>query len=383
MDARLPHEYPRRLLVCVAGIVPQIITETLYALAVVRDPPFLPTALRLLTTAAGQRETELQLLQGTAHFDALCADYAIPRPHFGSDCIHVLGALHGEPREDIRTPEDNRIAADEITRLFRHWAQDPDCAIHASIAGGRKTMGYYLGYAASLFGRRQDRLSHVLVNEPFEQHPEFFYPPRQPVVLRARRDGLSHSTAEARVQVAEIPFIRLGSGMPQNLLDGDAGFAETIAAAERHLGPPLLTIDLDEQRLSCGQQPVKLGRRAFLVYAWFARRRQTLGDRAALAAAEITGDTAARAELLHLLGSRGKLSYEAEAAEHLRDAGTDAAAWLHVQVSRINKKLLECLGPVGAAQYGIASTGTARGPRCLLLPPAQIVFGPLPAEDTP
>jgi CRISPR-associated protein (TIGR02584 family) len=34
-----------------------------------------------------------------------------------------------------------------------------------SIAGGRKTMGFYAGYALSLYGRAQDRMSHVLVEE--------------------------------------------------------------------------------------------------------------------------------------------------------------------------------------------------------------------------
>jgi CRISPR-associated protein (TIGR02584 family) len=28
--------------------------------------------------------------------------------------------------------------------------------------GERKTMGFYVGYALSLFGRAQDRLSHVI-----------------------------------------------------------------------------------------------------------------------------------------------------------------------------------------------------------------------------
>jgi CRISPR-associated protein (TIGR02584 family) len=58
----------------------------------------------------------------------------------------------------------------------RELTADPDCAIHASIAGGRKTMGFYLGYALSLFGRPQDRLSHVLVSSPFESNQNFFYP---------------------------------------------------------------------------------------------------------------------------------------------------------------------------------------------------------------
>ncbi|MBV5299598.1 MAG: TIGR02584 family CRISPR-associated protein, partial [Rhodoferax sp.] len=76
---------------------------------------------------------------------------------------------------DIRSPADNRAAADFITAQVRAITADSGCALHASIAGGRKTMGFYLGYALSLFGRPQDRLSHVLVSEPFESSYDFFY----------------------------------------------------------------------------------------------------------------------------------------------------------------------------------------------------------------
>ncbi len=49
-----PHQFPRRLLVAVTGLSPQIVTETLYALAVA--PPasaFVPTEIHLITTRSG------------------------------------------------------------------------------------------------------------------------------------------------------------------------------------------------------------------------------------------------------------------------------------------------------------------------------------------
>jgi CRISPR-associated protein (TIGR02584 family) len=49
-------------------------------------------------------------------------------------------------------------------------------SLHVSIAGGRKTMGFYAGYALSLYGRAQDRMSHVLVDEKFEKGINFYYP---------------------------------------------------------------------------------------------------------------------------------------------------------------------------------------------------------------
>ncbi|MEF8766961.1 CRISPR-associated ring nuclease [Candidatus Accumulibacter contiguus] len=37
-------------------------------------------------------------------------------------------------------------------------------------------MGFFLGYALSLYGRPQDKLSHVLVSAPFESSLGFYYP---------------------------------------------------------------------------------------------------------------------------------------------------------------------------------------------------------------
>lgn len=46
MHATAPHTYPRRILVAVTGLSPQVVTETLYALAVAADLPFVPTDIK-------------------------------------------------------------------------------------------------------------------------------------------------------------------------------------------------------------------------------------------------------------------------------------------------------------------------------------------------
>jgi CRISPR-associated protein (TIGR02584 family) len=50
---RQPHAYPRRILLAVIGMTQQILTETLYTLAVDSDPAFVPTEIHLITTAQG------------------------------------------------------------------------------------------------------------------------------------------------------------------------------------------------------------------------------------------------------------------------------------------------------------------------------------------
>ena len=53
-----PAAYPRRILLAVTGLTPQIVTETLYALAVDGNQAWIPTEIRLVTTLRGAKEAE-------------------------------------------------------------------------------------------------------------------------------------------------------------------------------------------------------------------------------------------------------------------------------------------------------------------------------------
>ena len=103
---------------------------------------------------------------------------------------------------------------------MRELTQDDGSALHVSIAGGRKTMGFYLGYALSLYGRAQDRLSHVLVSAPYESHPQFFYPTiRSQVIYTPPPHNRPYDTRAAEVTLAAIPFVRLRDELPDDLLE--------------------------------------------------------------------------------------------------------------------------------------------------------------------
>ncbi len=267
-----PHEYPRRLLLCVTGLTPQIVTETLFALAH-SDPAFLPTEIHVITTGAGATLVKNALLHPNGgQFWALLKDYPqLGRPFFDENHIHVITNADGTPLDDIRTPEENAAAADAITSLMTQLTRDEDSALHVSIAGGRKTMGFFLGYAFSLYARPQDRLSHVLVSPPFESHPEFFFPPAQPRQL-VKGENQFLDTADAKITLAEIPVVLLRHGVPQALREGRATYVETVKALNEALAPPRLIIDLPAQRVLCGQREVKL---APALLAWYAFWAQT------------------------------------------------------------------------------------------------------------
>lgn len=140
----------KKILILVSGMSPQIVTETLYALHR-QTPSWVPDEIRLVTTKTGKQRAELELLKGSCHFQRWREDYEICQPiHFDSNCITVIHDKQGNPLQDLRSPEDNESAADLIAATVQEFTQSPDTEVHVSLAGGRKTMGYYAGYALSI-----------------------------------------------------------------------------------------------------------------------------------------------------------------------------------------------------------------------------------------
>jgi CRISPR-associated protein (TIGR02584 family) len=260
-------------LVCISGLTPQVVTETLYA-HVREDPDAMPTEIHVLSTTEGIERARLTLLSDEpGWFHRLRRDYAMPPIRFDADCLHTLAGRDGKPLSDIRDASDNIAAADGITEWIRTFTEDENSRLHVSLAGGRKTLGFFAGYALSLYGRAQDRLSHVLVDPAFESHPEFFYPtPYSRVIFAGPPDRKPMDTKDAAVTLADIPFVRLRQGLPDTLLKGRSSFSQTVQAAQRILGPARLQLDLRNGRMTAGGQAVVLPPAELAFYAWLARR---------------------------------------------------------------------------------------------------------------
>lgn len=360
--------HPRRILLCVTGLSPQVVTETLYALGVSgadAGPRFIPTEVHLVTTASGARIARTALLHPDGgQFHALLADYPeLGQPRFTPEHIHVIRDAGGAALDDIRTPAENAAAADGITALMAELSRDPHVALHVSIAGGRKTMGFYLGYAFSLFARPQDQLSHVLVSSPFESHPEFFFPPSMPRRL-ATRDGNHVDTADARVTLARIPVVRLRHGQPERLLAGHASYGDTVAAIQESLEPPRLLVDLPQRRVACGGKPVHLPPSLLAWLAWWAEQAlQGRGEQSWRSA-----DAAAYLRLYRrVIGVSVTLG---NTERRLRD-GMEKQLFQEYN-AKLERELKKQLG-LGAAPYLLVTSGkrpeTRRG---LGLPPSAI-----------
>lgn len=274
-----PENFQRRILLALAGLSPQAITETLYYLCCVRKPAFIPTEVHIITTSEGRNILEMALLHKKGgKFHAFLKDYGLEgQIEFTFENVHVLTDNKGTILRDVRTRADNDTAADEITARVRHLTTDPDCALHVSISGGRNTMGLYLGYAMSLFGRPQDRLSHVLVPTAFQNNHDFYYPPPEPEVLVSRTNRLI-STDKATITLAEIPYVSLRHALPEELLNGESSYTNTVAEARRSFDPPSIEIDIVSKRLVCAGQEVSMPPQLFAWYVWMARRCKEHGE---------------------------------------------------------------------------------------------------------
>jgi len=373
-------EHTRRILLAVTGLSPQIVTETLYALAVRETPRFLPTEIHLITTIEGAERARLALLSETpGWFHRLRHDYGLPVIAFDSTHIHILCDAHGHALRDIRTPEDNALAADFITETVRCLTADTDSALHVSIAGGRKTMGFYLGYALSLFGRLQDQMSHVLVSEPFESSWEFFYPTPYSRVITIQDNKLV-DTADAEVMLADIPFVSLRHGLPEHLLQGHARYSETVAAARQTLGPAALLLDLRGRRIRAGSACFSLAPAELALLAVFARRAQQGNAPLAAPSKGVPDPGWAQLYLTELRAISGEMAGLEQTERALRK-GMDGD-YFSTHLSRLRRIMRQKLG-AAAVPYMVDDGGSRPRRYGLRLAPGAVRFAAVDPDKMP
>lgn len=337
-----PYSAPRRILLLVSGMSPQIVTETVYALSQVQAQPFLPTEIHLITTSQGAEQARLNLLAGPRHFHQLCRDYGLDESTFTAERIHVIRDTEGRMLTDIRTPDENEATADFIASKVREMTVDPNTALHVSMAGGRKTMGYYAGYALSLFGRPQDRLSHVLVSEGYEGLPEFYYPTPTTHTIRTR-NGLALDAAKAEVSLAEIPFVRLRAGLPSSLLSGAHSFSKTVELAGKASGRARLELMPSKKTYRLNGELGKLTPVHMALLLWVASREGK--PVAPLVEGENSHEYAT--ELLAVI-DKYHVSLHGKTEDSLQKDGI-TKAFLETTKSKLNAVLNDQLGPELAA----------------------------------
>jgi CRISPR-associated protein (TIGR02584 family) len=353
MPVKSPHQFPHRILIAVSGLSPQIITETIFGLSQVAEP-FYPTQMHIFTTKEGYDRARLTLLGEVSDkggwLARLAQDYQLPEIEFNEGFIHVLADDQGKQLEDLRTEEDNVRLADMITSKMReliHTYGD-DCALHVSIAGGRKTMGFYVGYALSLLGRAQDRLSHVLVSENYEGHPEFFYPTPYSKIINTR-DNKPLDTKEAQISMAEIPFVRLSSAFAKPVIAEHMRYSELIEMTQKAInGEVSLGLNDATREITASGITLELPPAEYAFYRLFTDL--ILQESPTGMHHSSDGEQLAKAYLAHY--QRHAFADYDNASKTLKN-GMEKE-YFEQRLTNIKKRLVKALGAEGAKPYLIA-----------------------------
>lgn len=149
-----------------------MLTETIYALCVDCGIPI--SEIQVISTQEGMRAAQDNLLQPKpGWFHRLQRDYPeqCGKIQFAADDILVAhdGLI---PLQDIHTRQDSENFLELILRVLWDVTNDPETAVHCSLAGGRKTMSTYMALVMQMLGRQQDKLYHVLLTPPEAENHE-------------------------------------------------------------------------------------------------------------------------------------------------------------------------------------------------------------------
>ncbi|NIX02636.1 MAG: TIGR02584 family CRISPR-associated protein, partial [Phycisphaerae bacterium] len=242
--------------------------------------------IHLITTTLGKERAEQHLYKnGQGPFYQFCSDYEFSATEI-SNHFHLIRDARGEVLKDIRTPEDNRAAADYFLRVVRELTMPADTRIFATIAGGRKTMSAYLHFGMQLLGRDQDTLYHVLVQpESIESNPDFFYPLKDTETMKfndSRGNSFTVPVSEIHIDMAEIPFVRLSRILKEGLVDAITQFSELVAITQAELDKaqfePQVEVDLPAKMIKVkdreSEYAIRLRPREITLYGYLCRNRQ-------------------------------------------------------------------------------------------------------------
>ncbi|WP_447974784.1 CRISPR-associated ring nuclease Csm6 [Nitrospira sp. Kam-Ns4a] len=352
----------RDVLVALCGLTPQVVTETLWALHH-RTPPIHPAEVWILTTQAGRTACLDKLLGANRALTQFVREYRPrPAPRCPASHIVVLTGAGGRPLEDVRTEQDNAAMADQIAAFIRRQTERPDARLHCSVAGGRKTMGVLLASALQLFGREHDRLYHVLVPPEFESLDRFFFPPTRPGWVTAR-DGRRLHTNQARIELAELPYVRLRGLLPAQPHRTIGPFSAIVETANRRLrllqDPEPVRLTARDAGIRIGDRIVTLTPTQMALYRALARTKlqhctrhdlRTCGD---CTDCYVTFTKSTWEATRHLLAERAGCPVLEESSDE-----KDIANQFRSLVSKLNNKLDSAVGLVGTENpYRVRSAG--------------------------
>ncbi len=243
------------ILLAALGTTPQIITESLYHLMVQQGIRI--HEIHLITTTEGKSKAEKQLFNnGQGAFYQFCREYGFSSTEVYTK-FHVIANDQSLHLSDIRTTEDNQIAANFFLNVVKNLTARADTRIFATIAGGRKTMSAYLYLTMQLLGREKDTLYHVLVHpESIESNPNFFFPTANVEEMQFQdRQGQLFTVPvnQIRIDMAEIPFVKLSNILNTDILQMVRTYQDLVTYTQSEIDnayfEPYLKVDIERKML--------------------------------------------------------------------------------------------------------------------------------------
>ena len=320
-------------LLALCGLNPQVITETMWVL--LRDGYSIET-INIITTDIGKRLFDKKITNVEGSLEDLWKMFShkpIPLDKFQ---FHIIKSKQNKDITDILTVDDHLAATKLIGEKVWCMTRESEPALHASIAGGRKTMGVILSTAMSLFARPQDCLSHVLVSPDIEKDTGFLYPKTKDI------------SGNSYIQLLNIPFPRLSPLIPNITLPNS--MEKLIEQLDERLSDvDMIVLDIKNRQLIVRNKVVKLPPLLAAVYLLFIRDRQKNENGIEPRYLDINFMAKCYSDVGTNKNKVIKLTQKLDSeAVHL---------WLLEQISCLRRILNDTLGPSLAQEVGIESIG--------------------------
>lgn len=247
----------KQILLAVLGVTPQIVTETLHCLTIQKgisiDAVYVVTTVDGRNALMGIPQERYPISLETA-IGNLCERHSIQQPYFNPRENVFVAEEETVQLHDIRSDRENRLFPNMVADVVKRLSAQPDVVLHCSVAGGRKSMSVALAAALSIFGRRGDRLYHVLASHQMMESQAFF----------------PASGRESELVLAEIPYVRLRGLLDLESLSKGRSFLDIVDFAQRSLDDliagPRLKIDIEKRRLYIGSSQIDLQPKELAVY---------------------------------------------------------------------------------------------------------------------
>ncbi len=260
----------KNILLAISGLTPQIVTETLFVLAVKNRLPV--DEIYIVTTMRGKDVIEGKDKGHTTpdvplkrEIQKLCKEFGIKTPKFSVLKNVIVAEEESNELYDIKTDKENKLFPNKLAELLKKLTAQPDVVIHASLSGGRKSMSAHLALVMSLFARAQDKLYHIVTDEKFEF--KNFYP-------KTREE-------ENALILAEIPFVRLRC-LNDPMLKANESYSALVDKTQKRLNflmeNEALIIDLNEYTVRYKDRFVVLTPIHISLYYFFVKRKKDLGQ---------------------------------------------------------------------------------------------------------